>query len=156
MASKKLNTSELLRRVDAGDSYADIAKDHGISRQAVYNRVKGLRGRTTKVIAAKKYEKVVERSFDAIDQLTAINKRTLRLLDAAEQNEEFSLKCIAEIRNQIRLAMEIQERIYSQQAAQQFMEIIIDALRSASPDVYEKFRKRVNAERTLRDAIRIA
>ena len=35
-------------------------------------------------------------------QLTDINQKTLDLLDEAEKNPELSLKCISEIRNQIR------------------------------------------------------
>ena len=45
---KKLSISELLRRVDAGDTYAEIARDYDITRQAVYKRVVALRGKTTK------------------------------------------------------------------------------------------------------------
>ena len=45
---KKLSTSELLRRVDAGDTYAEIGNDHGITRQAVQKQVRLLRGKVTK------------------------------------------------------------------------------------------------------------
>lgn len=81
MATKKLNTSELLRRVDAGDSYAEIAKDHGITRQAVYKRVRELRGKTTKAVVAKKVEQVVEQKLDAVSQLQKINEHANELLD---------------------------------------------------------------------------
>lgn len=79
--SKKLHTSELLRRVDAGDSFADIAKDHGISRQAVQKRIQKLRGKTTKVAVVKKVEEIVDRKLDAVDQLQKINEYANELLD---------------------------------------------------------------------------
>jgi hypothetical protein len=81
MAIKKLSTSELLRRVDAGDSFADIAKDHGISRQAVQKRVVALRGKTTKAVASAKIGKVVDQKLDAVDQLQRINDHANELLD---------------------------------------------------------------------------
>lgn len=81
--AKKLTTTELLRRVDAGESYAEIAKDHGISRQAVFNRVRKLRGKTTKAVAVRqeKVQRVVDQRLDSIEQLTRINDYANELLD---------------------------------------------------------------------------
>jgi predicted transcriptional regulator len=78
---KKLCTAELLRRVDAGDTYADIAKDHGVTRQAIYKRVVALRGKTTKAIVSGKVERVVDQKLDAVDQLQKINDYANELLD---------------------------------------------------------------------------
>ena len=80
---KKLYTSELLRRVDAGDSFAEIANDYGITRQAVQKRVRKLRGKTTKAIAVRdeKVERVVAQKLDAVDQLQKINDYANELLD---------------------------------------------------------------------------
>ncbi|MBC2710700.1 MAG: hypothetical protein HGJ94_06780, partial [Desulfosarcina sp.] len=69
------------RRVDAGDSFADIANDHGISRQAVQKRVRKLRGKTTKAIVSKKVEQIVDRKLDAVDQLQKVNEYANELLD---------------------------------------------------------------------------
>lgn len=78
---KKLSTAELLRRVDAGDTYAEIAKDHGITRQAVYKRVVALRGKTTRAVVSAKVERVVDQKLDAVDQLQKINDHANELLD---------------------------------------------------------------------------
>ena len=80
MATKKLNTSELLRRVDAGESYAEIAKDHGITRQAVYKRIREMRGHTTKAVVIKKVEQCVDQKLDAVAQLQKINAHANELL----------------------------------------------------------------------------
>ena len=157
MPEIKINDRELLRLVDKGGlSQSAAAKQLGVSRQAVSKRLQEVRGRSTRAVVAKQTQKVLQQSFDAVDQLNSINQKTLGLLDEAEQDGEFSLKVIAELRQQIRLAMEIQERVYSQQAAQEFMAVIVDVLRSVSPDAYKEFRERINSERTLRDAVRIA
>lgn len=157
MPEIKINDRELLRLVDKGGlSQSAAAKQLGVSRQAVSKRLQEVRGRSTRAVVAKQTQKVLQQSFDAVDQLNSINQKTLGLLDEAEQDGEFSLKVIAELRQQIRLAMEIQERVYSQQAAQEFMAVIVDVLRSVSPDAYKEFRERINGERTFRDAVRIA
>jgi predicted transcriptional regulator len=115
MRKEKVNDRMLLRLVDSGMSQSAAAKTLGVSRQAVSKRMQELRGRTTRAVVAKETQRALEQSFDAVDQLHAINRKTLELLDQAEKDGDFSLRCIAELRNQIRLAMDIQERIYNQQ-----------------------------------------
>jgi hypothetical protein len=78
---KKLSTAELLRRVDNGDSYADIARDSGITRQALYNRVRKLKRKSTTVMASKKVARVVDQKLDAVSQLQKINDHANELLD---------------------------------------------------------------------------
>ena len=152
-----INDRELLTLIDKGKkTQSEAAKAMGVSRQAVSKRIQELRGRTTRVVVVKETEKVLQQSFDAAQQLHEINKKTLEFMNAAHADQEFSLKCVAELRNQIKLAMEIQERIYSQQAAQEFIKIIIDVLKDVSPDAYKEFRERINNERAFRSSLRIA
>jgi len=57
------------------------AKELGVSRQAVSRRLQEIRGKTTKVIVAKKVEQVIDRQFDSMDQLNRINDYTNEILD---------------------------------------------------------------------------
>jgi len=156
MKHKKINDTRLIRLVDDGVSQAEIARSLGVSRQAINKRLLELRGRTTRAIVAKSTQAVVEQGFDALKQLGNINKKSLELLEQAEEDREFSLKCIAELRNQIRLAADIQLQLFSVQEAQKFMAIVKDALKEASPDAYQEFLRRINNERTLRSTLRFA
>lgn len=81
MDSKKINNMKLIRLVDSGKTQAEAARELGVSRQAVSQRLIELRGRTTKVMAAKKIEQVVEQRLDAVDQLQKINKNANEILD---------------------------------------------------------------------------
>lgn len=156
MATKKLNTSELLRRVDAGDSFAEIAKDHGISRQAVQKRIVKLRGRQTRAVVAAKIEESLNSGFDAMRQLTDINNRALELLDQAEGNPDLSLKCIGEVRQQIKLASDIYERMFNIKVVHEFMEIVATTLKEADPCVYQDFKRKLNANRSIAGTLRFS
>lgn len=69
MPSKKVNDTKLIRLVDEGVSQAEIARRLGVSRQAVNKRLTELRGRTTRVMVAKETKQLMEKRFDAMDQL---------------------------------------------------------------------------------------
>ena len=76
-----MNDTKLIRLVDSGMSQAEAARELGVSRQAVSKRLIELRGRTTKVIATKKIEQVVDQRLDAVEQLQKINDNANEILD---------------------------------------------------------------------------
>jgi predicted transcriptional regulator len=156
MSVVKINDRKLLRLVDKEKkSQSEAAKELGVTRQAVSKRLQELRGRKTRVVAAKKIEQAVNTNFDAMTQLLDINKRTISLLDEAEQNPELSLKCIAEIRNQIKLASDIYQTMYSIQVVDEFMQTVTDILKDVDSDVFQEFKRKLNGHRSLRSALRI-
>ena len=81
MPKAKINDTKLLRLIDRGESQSRAAEILGVSRQAVNKRLLELRGRTTKVVVAKKVEKVIDRKLDAIDQLQKVNQVAHQLLN---------------------------------------------------------------------------
>jgi predicted DNA-binding protein (UPF0251 family) len=82
MRNPKINDHKLLRLIDKdGLSQSAAAKKIGVSRQAVNKRLQEIRGKTTKVVVAKKIEQVVNHKIDAIGQLTRINEYANEILD---------------------------------------------------------------------------
>ena len=157
MRPPTINDRKLVKLIDVNKlSQAKAAKELGVSRQAVSRRLQELRGRTTKVIVAKEAQTAVKNGFDALKQLNEINQKSLELLDQAEATPEFALKCIGELRNQIRLAMDIQINLFSVQEAERFMLIVRDVLRETAPDAYQEFKSRINNERSLEQALRFS
>ena len=155
MRPPKINDRKLLQLIDKQNkSQSEVAKELGVSRQAVSQRLQELRGRKTRVVAAKKIEQAVNTNFDAMTQLLDINKKTLGLLDDAEKNPELSLKCIAEIRNQIKLASDIYQTMYSVQVVDEFMRIITDTLKDVDSNVFQEFKRKLNSHRSFRSALR--
>jgi hypothetical protein len=156
MAKCKIIDRKLLRMVDQGKTQVEAAEFFGVTKQAVNKRLKELRGKTTKIIATKELEASIDHKFDAIQQLIDINKKTLGLLDEAEANPEFALKCIGEVRNQLKLASEIYGQMYSVQVVNEFMATVTDILRDVDKDVFKEFQRRFNNERSIRGACRIS
>jgi len=158
MPEGKVNVRKVLRLIDGGYSQAEIARREGVSRQAIHRIVKQARGRKTKIIVAKEYDESIQRGFDAMRQLTEINEKSLGLLDQAEKAEdrELMLKCIGEVRNQIKLAADIQLSMFGLEEALRFMTIVKEALREASPDAYQEFKRLINNEPFIGSALRFS
>jgi biotin operon repressor len=82
MAQVKINDRELLRLIDKEKlTQTAVAKQLGVTRQAVSKRLQELRGRTTRVTACKKIEAVVDQGLDTWGQLSKVNKHANWLLD---------------------------------------------------------------------------
>ena len=157
MRPPTINDRRLLRLIDSQKkSQTQAAKALGVSRQAVNQRLKELRRTTTKVIVVKEAQTAIKNGFDALKQLNEINQKNLELLDRAETTPEFALKCIGELRNQIRLAMDIQINLFSVQEAERFMLIVQDVLRETAQDAYQEFKNRIDDERSLKQALRFS
>jgi len=82
MRPSKINDHKLLRLIDKHKmTQTKAATELGVTRQAVSRRLQQIRGKTTKVIAAKKVEQAIDRKIDAMDQLNRINEYINEILD---------------------------------------------------------------------------
>jgi len=192
MRPPKINDHKLLRLIDnQGMNQTEAAKELNVSRQAVSKRLQEIRGKTTKVIVAKKLEQVVDRKIDAMDQLIRINEYTNEILDLVmawgrgddealqilasqiknkkvrvgseeigvpefklKDPKEIALKACAEIRNQIKLQLEIFQALYSLQEVEEFQKTIVEVLGQVSPEMRDQFVKKLMARPSVRAALR--
>ncbi len=77
-----INDGKLLELIDVKKlNQAQAARRLGVTRQAVNRRLIEIRGKTTKVVAAKKIERVVDQKLNAMDQLRNINDSANEILD---------------------------------------------------------------------------
>lgn len=188
-----IDDRELVRLIDKeGCSQSEAARRLGFSRQAVNQRLAELRGKSTKVVVAKKVEQLVEHKIDAIEQIGKINAYANELLDLlmawnrgepealqalesqvkrvriGESEEldiqevkfkdprELALKAMSEIRGQLKLQLEIFQALFDLQAAQEFQTTVLATIGEAAPDVRDEIIRRLNRERAVRSAVRIA
>jgi predicted transcriptional regulator len=88
---------------------AQAAKELGVSRQAVSKLLINLRGKTTKVVATKKIEQVVERKIDALEQLGKINAYANELLDLLMRWNRGDEEALQILENQVKMVRVGQE-----------------------------------------------
>jgi predicted transcriptional regulator len=82
LRNPKINDRKLLQLIDKEKmSQADVAKELGVSRQAVSKRLQEIRGRTTRCIVAKKVQQVTDQKIDALEQVSKINSYANEILD---------------------------------------------------------------------------
>jgi predicted transcriptional regulator len=192
MRPPKINDHKLLRLIDRQKmTQTKAAKELGVSRQAVSRRLQEIRGKTTRVIVAKKVEQVIDRKIDAMDQLIRINEYTNEILDLVmawgrgddealqalesqiknkkvrvgnekigvpefklKDPREIALKACGEIRNQIKLQVEIFQALYSLQEVEEFQKTIVEVLGEVSPEMRDRFVQKLKARPSVRAALR--
>jgi predicted transcriptional regulator len=153
MPRKIININKMLKLVNAGMSQAEIARQLDVTPAAVCKKLKEVKGQNTRVIVAKKLNRATNAQIDAIDQLNKINQHTHELLNQVEDDPLTSIKIIGEIRQQLKLQIEIFETIFNLQAANDFMSSVMEALEEVEPDVRDRVIQKLNSKSAIRSAL---
>ena len=69
---------------------------------------------------------------------------------------DLALKAMNEIRNQLKLQLEIFQALFSLQAAQEFETTILEVIGEVAPDVRSEIIRRINQKRSVRAAVRFS
>jgi hypothetical protein len=69
---------------------------------------------------------------------------------------QLALQAMAEIRNQLKLQLDIFQALFSLQAAEEFQKIVLDIISEVDPNVRSEIIRRINAQRTVRSALRLS
>ena len=154
MQKKLINDTKMLRMIDGGSTQADVARCFGVTPGAVHSRLRTLRGRTTYAVAATKVEKAIDSKLDVVEQLKTINQTAQDLLANVEEDAHLSVKLMAEIRNQLRLMMDVYEMLYSLEGAAQFQQSVLEVLEDCDPQLRKDVVAKLNEKSSLRAALR--
>lgn len=103
---KKTPIQDITRLINSGMSQAEVARTLGISRQAVYQRLKGLKTKTTKAVVDNHVEEVVQDRLDTMAQLKKSNQFANELLDtcmAWTRGDEVAIQVLETQMRQIRV-----------------------------------------------------
>ena len=68
---------------------------------------------------------------------------------------ELALKAMAEIRNQLKLQLDIFQCLYDMRAVQEFQQEVLTAIAEAEPNVRDRIIQRLNEKRAIRRAVSI-
>jgi predicted transcriptional regulator len=153
MSGKLVNDNKLLKMVNAGNSQADIAREFGVSPPAINKRLKQLRGKTTHAMIADKIDNVIEQKIDTWRQLEKVNKRANELLDKAEGNVQDSALMMKEIREQLKLQMELFKTMWDVRASMEFQDTVLTVIGKIDPEVRKQILQELNAKSAIRNAV---
>lgn len=171
-----LTDDKLLELIDTGKSQPEIAKQYGISRQAVSKRLKKIKGVQTKVVATKASQ-FVKNKIDIIETLNGLNKEALEVLEdlkgwrngdekalkkieknGAKSTDPYllTIKTLTEIRNQCKEAREIAKELYNMQAILEFQNTVLETITEVSPETRDAIIAKLNSKRAVRQAVKFA
>jgi len=154
MPEKIINDTSLLRLVDnEKKTQAEAARVLGVSPQAVQKRLKQLRGKTTHAVVAKQIGDVIDQKIDTWKQLEKINKRANNLLDQAEGNVQESALMMREVREQLKLQMELFKTMWDVKAAMEFQDTVMTVIGRIDPGVRKTILQELNSKSAIRNAV---
>ena len=153
MSEKIINDTKLIRLVNDGVSQVEIAREFEVSPAAVNKRLKQLRGRTTHAVVADRIDDVIDQKLDTWRQLEKINKRANSLLDKAVGNVQDSALLMREIREQLKLQMELFKTMWDVKAAMEFQDTVLTVIGKIDPEVRKKILQELNAKSAIRNAV---
>jgi uncharacterized protein YerC len=154
MPGPKIDKVKLSQMLRSGKAQREIAQVFGVTESAVSKAKKELNLNVVKNVALENAHRVVDKNLNAIDQLYKINEAANKLLDELEQKPDLKLRAMAEIRNQLRLQLDIFQSLYDMKAVQEFQDEVLTAIGEASPDDRDKIIRRLNEKRAIRSAIK--
>ena len=159
--TKKIDTDELLRFLDAGGSQADAARHFGVTEAAICQRLKRLKVLTSRVVALEKAGEVVDQKLDANARL----ERVQRVIDdelswAVEQAQQPGtdrsklqdtiLKLAAEVRQQLGLQLSITRTLVDLKVVREFQRSVTETIAEVDPTVAREIVAKLKERRALR------
>lgn len=175
MPRRKFTDLELGERIREGKTVKEIAAEFGVSPQAVYQRAKQLKMNIGKEIVLNQAAVIVKQEFDAAQQLLKINETSNELLDllieavqagGEEQKEKLKklepllgekasilealIKIKGEIRQQLRLVMDIWQKKFEFGQLADFQQAIIEELGKESPALQKRVVERIKSRYTAK------
>lgn len=174
MANGKIDKTKMYRMLRAGKTQKEIAKHFGVTEGAVSQAKKELNTSVIKNVSLENAHRIVDQELNTVEQLQKINENANELLDMLmrwnrgdaealqelgdqvgnKDPRELALKTMAEIRNQLKLQLEIFQALYDMKAVGEFQQEVLDAISEEDDNVRRKILDRLAQRRAIRTAIR--
>jgi predicted transcriptional regulator len=178
MSNRKIADIQLEQLVREGNGVSQIARILGVSKGTVSKRLKQLNVSINKNITLHHAGEIVKREIDAATQLLKINDHANELLDllmvcisgdeAAKQEaleklgpvgpgskdpKEMALKCMQEIRSQLKLQLEIFQTLFDVKAVADFQREVLEAIADASLEVRDRIIRNLKEKSAIRSTL---
>jgi hypothetical protein len=154
MSKGKINKNKLFQMLADGKNLTECARHFGVSPAAVHKAKKGMAVVVAKDLHLASAHKFVDQHLNTVEQLRRINTRANELLEQAENDPRIALKCMSEIRAQLRLQNETLAMLAQMSAVIEFQQEIIQILKEIDPDAKNEFIRRLYKKRALWSAVK--
>lgn len=147
-ASRKFTDESLRQYLQMGFSHREIARLFKVSDMAISKRVAAL----NKKAAPMTPQVVTQAQASVWDTKTALQENYHRCLALLDSDDADKTRVLAEIRNHLKLAMEVMALLYSVQNTKDFMEEVMQILDDVQPGTREIILARLRERRSIQSA----
>lgn len=156
MPEAKIDKVKLSQMLRSGKTQRKIAQVFGVTEGAISKAKKELNLTVVRSVALENAHRVVDKSLNAVDQLYKINEGANKLLDELEEKPDLKLRVMAEIRNQLRLQLDIFQSLYDMKAVEEFQREVLTSIGEVEPDVRKRIIQALNEKRAIRSAVKLS
>lgn len=143
---QKMNIQQML---DGGYTQLQISRALGISEGTVANRKKEIaQSATAGVVMSGGVQHTISGSIDVVAQMKGINDYCWKVLNDA-LDDDAKMDAAKEIRAQLKLHVEIYEKIYHAENVQRFQQGVLEALQDADPKLRDEAVANINRLREM-------
>lgn len=165
MGERTIDRQQVRRMLHAGKTVSEIAKKLGVTDSAISKIKSAVKINACKVVALEGGAKTYEKSLNTLAQLVDINRTAKDLLEKylsglddedsimRRENKQIVMQLLAEIRQQLKLSVDIYQTVYDMTAIADFQKEVLEAIKEAAPDVRERIVKSLRAKQAIRGAI---
>jgi transposase-like protein len=179
MSQRKFSDYQLEQLVKQGNGVSQIARILGVSKGTVSKRLKQLKVGISKSVTLHHAGEIVKKEIDAASQLLKINDHANELLDllmvcingedevakqealaklgsmgpGSKDPKEMALKCMHEIRSQLKLQLEIFQTLFDVKAVAEFQREVLEAIADASLEVRDRILRNLKEKSAIRSTL---
>jgi hypothetical protein len=155
MPRSKIDKVKLNQLLRSGKTQRECSKIFGVSDAAISKARKELNIHVVRNVCMENAHEVVRAGLNEVKQLEKINLEANKILDEAESNPDIALRAMGEIRNQLKLQLDILRTLYDLKAVQQFQQEVLEVIAGVDKDVRNKIINRLNARQALRTTLQL-
>jgi DNA-binding transcriptional ArsR family regulator len=178
MSNRKFSDVQLEQLVIQGNGVSQIARILGVSKGTVSKRLKSLNVGITKNVTLHNAGEIVKKEINAAEQLLKINRTANELLDmlmacingdektrraamekvapllgAKSGPLEAAVKIKAEIRQQLKLQLDIFTALYDMEAVAQFQREVLEAIGDADLETRDRIIRNLKERNAIRSTL---